>query len=217
MGEGVVMMNRRGLQIGCAVVLAGAAVAGCSSGGSATKTTKTTTTTTTQKHPTTTTRAPTTTTTVAPTTSTSAPTTTTTAGVPPCTSAKLSVAVGQSQGAAGSLIVPLVFTNTGSTTCSLQGYPGVSMVGANGAQLGAAAARTGQATPLVTLPPGQNTMAIFRQANPGILNCTPVSATGFRVYPPNQTAALFAADPSLTTCPGNPQESPQISPVGTTP
>jgi hypothetical protein len=211
------MMNRRGLQIGCAVVLAGAAAAGCSSGGSATRTTKTTTTTTTQKHPTTTTRAPTTTTTVAPTTSTSAPTTTTAAGVPPCTSAKLSVAVGQSQGAAGSLIVPLVFTNTGTTTCSLQGYPGVSIVGANGAQLGAAAARTGQATPLVSLPAGQTTMAIFRQANPGILNCTPVSATGFRVYPPNQTAALFAADPSLTTCPGNPQESPQISPVGTTP
>ncbi|HEY1466855.1 MAG TPA: DUF4232 domain-containing protein [Acidimicrobiales bacterium] len=213
------MMNRRGLQIGCAVVLAGAAAAGCSSGGSATKTTKTTTTTTTtQKHPTTTTRAPTTTTTGAPSTTTSGPTTTTTAaGVPPCTSAKLSVAVGQSQGAAGSLIVPLVFTNTGSSTCSLQGYPGVSIVGANGAQLGAAAARTGQATPLVTLSAGQNTTAIFRQANPGILNCTPVSATGFRVYPPNQTAALFAADPSLTTCPGNPQESPQISPVGTTP
>jgi hypothetical protein len=60
-------------------------------------------------------------------------------------------------------------------------------------------------------------MAIFRQANPGNLNCTPVSATGFRVYPPNQTAALFAADSSLTTCPDVPQESPQISPVGTTP
>lgn len=211
-------MYRRGLQIGCVVVLAGAAAAGCSSNPSATKTTKSTTTTTTKKHPTTTTttRAPTTT--VAPsTTPTSSPTTSTAAGVPPCASGQLSVSVGQSQGAAGSLIVPLVFTNTGSTTCTLQGYPGVSIVGANGAQLGAAAARTGQATPLVSLPAGQTTMAIFRQANPGILNCTPVSATGFRVYPPNQTAALFAADSSLTTCPGNPQESPQISPVGTTP
>jgi hypothetical protein len=137
--------------------------------------------------------------------------------VPACTSSQLSVSVGQSQGAAGSLIVPLVFQNTGSTTCSLQGYPGVSIVGAGGAQLGAAATRTGQATPLVSLPPGQTTMAIFRQANPGNLNCTPVPATGFRVYPPNQTAALFAPDSSLTTCPDNPQESPQISPVGTTP
>jgi Protein of unknown function (DUF4232) len=216
-GEGVVMKYRRGLQIGCAVVLAGAAAAGCSSStGSATKTTKsTTTTTTTKKHPTTTTSVPTTT--VPPTTSTSSPTTTTAGGAPPCASGQLSVAVGQSQGAAGSLIVPLVFTNTGSSTCSLQGYPGVSIVGANGTQLGAAAARTGQATPLVSLPAGQTTTAIFRQANPGILNCTPVSATGFRVYPPNQTAALFAADSSLTTCPDNPQESPQISPVGTTP
>jgi hypothetical protein len=210
-------MYRRGLQIGCAVVLAGAMAAGCSSSGSATKTTKTTTSTTIKKHPTTTTSAPATTTTGAPSTTTSSPTTTTAAGVPPCTSGQLAVAVGQSQGAAGSLIVPLVFTNTGSTTCSLQGYPGVSMVGANGAQLGAAAARTQQATPLVSLSPGQTTSAIFRQANPGILNCTPVSATGFRVYPPNQTAALFAADSSLTTCPDNPQESPQISPVGTTP
>ena len=212
------MMYRRGLQIGCVVVLAGAAAAGCSSNPSATKTTKTTktttSTTTTKKHPTTTTSAPTTT--VPPSTSTSSPTTTA-AGVPPCASGQLSVSIGQSQGAAGSLIVPLVFTNTGSTTCSLQGYPGVSIVGANGAQLGAAAAQTGQGTPLVSLPAGQTTTAIFRQANPGILNCTPVSATGFRVYPPNQTAALFAADSSLTTCPGNPQESPQISPVGTTP
>jgi hypothetical protein len=208
------MMYRRGLQIGCAVVLAGAAAAACSSTPNASNTTKTTTSTTIKKHPTTTTRAPTTT--VAPSTSTSSPTTTA-AGVPPCASGQLSVAVGQSQGAAGSLIVPLVFTNTGSTTCSLQGYPGVSIVGADGAQLGAAAARTGQATPLVSLPAGQTTTAIFRQANPGILNCTPVSATGFRVYPPNQTAALFAADSSLTTCPGNPQESPQISPVGTAP
>jgi len=215
-GEGVVMTYRRGLQIGCAVVLVGAAAAGCSSNPSATKTTKTTktTTTTTKKHPTTTTSAPTTT--VAPSTTTSSPTTTA-AGVPPCTSGQLSVSVGQSQGAAGSLIVPLVFQNTGRTTCSLQGYPGVSIVGANGAQLGAAAARTGQATPLVSLPAGQSTTAIFRQANPGMLNCTPVSATGFRVYPPNQTAALFAADSSLTTCPGNAQESPQISPVGTAP
>jgi len=217
-GEGVVMMYRRGLQIGCVVVLAGAAAAGCSSNPSATKTTKTTktttSTTTTKKHPTTTTSAPTTT--VPPSTSTSSPTTTA-AGVPPCASGQLSVSIGQSQGAAGSLIVPLVFTNTGSTTCSLQGYPGVSIVGADGAQLGAAAAQTGQGTPLVSLPAGQTTTAIFRQANPGILNCTPVSATGFRVYPPNQTAALFAADSSLTTCPGNPQESPQISPVGTTP
>jgi hypothetical protein len=208
------MMVRRGLQIGCAVVLAGAAAAACSSTPNASNTTKTTTSTTVKKHPTTTTSAPTTT--VAPSTSTSSPTTTA-AGVPPCASGQLSVAVGQSQGAAGSLIVPLVFTNTGSTTCSLQGYPGVSIVGANGAQLGAAAARTGQATPLVSLPAGQTSTAIFRQANPGILNCTPVSATGFRVYPPNQTAALFAADSSLTTCPGNPQESPQISPVGTAP
>jgi hypothetical protein len=218
-------MIHRGLLIGCAVVVAGATAAGCSSGGgSATKTTKSTTTTTTKKtHPSTTTSAPSTT--VAPsssttTTTSSSPattTTTTTAGVPPCTSSQLSVSVGQSQGAAGSLIVPLVFQNTGSTTCSLQGYPGVSIVGTGGAQLGPAAARTGQATPLVTLPTGQTTMAIFRQANPGNLNCTPVSATGFRVYPPNQTAALFAADSSLTTCPDVPQESPQISPVGTTP
>jgi hypothetical protein len=209
------MMYRRGLQIGCAVVLAGAAAAGCSSG---TPTKNTTTTSTTTKHPTTTTttttKHPTTTTTVAPSTPTSSPSTTA-AGVAACTSGQLSVSVGQSSGAAGSLIVPLVFQNTSSTTCSLQGYPGVSIVGANGVQLGAAAARTSQPTPLVSLPAGQTTTAIFRQANPGILNCTPVTATGFRVYPPNQTAAIFAPDSGLTTCPGNAQESPQISPVGT--
>jgi hypothetical protein len=99
----------------------------------------------------------------------------------------------------------------------MQGYPGVSLVDSGGAQVGAAAARTGQAAPLVTLTGGQSTTAIFRQANPGIINCTPVAVQGFRVYPPNQTASVIAPDPSLTTCPGDPQESPQISPVGTTP
>ncbi len=99
----------------------------------------------------------------------------------------------------------------------MQGYPGVSLVDANGTQVGAAAAQTGQAAPLVTLAPGQSTTAIFRQANPGVLNCTPVPVQGFRVYPPNQTASVIATASNLATCPGNAQESPQISPVGTVP
>jgi Protein of unknown function (DUF4232) len=208
------MMYRRGLQVGCAVVLAGAAAAGCSSG-SPTKTTKTTTSTTTKKaHPTTTSTKPSTT---VPASSTTSTPPTTSANGSPCTTGQLSVSVGQAQGAAGSQIIPLVFQNTGTTTCTMQGYPGVSMVDASGAQVGAAAARTGQTAPLVTLTAGQSTTAIFRQANPGIINCTPVAVQGFRVYPPNQTTSVIAADSSLTTCPNNAQESPQISPVGTTP
>ncbi len=211
------MSHRRGLQIAFGVVLTGALAAGCSSGsGTTAKTTKPTTTSTTTKkaHPTTTSTTSTpTSTTVPASTSTSSPTTTS-ATASQCSSGQLSVSVGQAQGAAGSVIIPLVFQNTGSTTCTMQGYPGVSLVDASGAQVGPAAAQTGQTAPLVTLSAGQSTTANFRQANPGVLNCTPVPVQGFRVYPPNQTASVIATASNLATCPNTPQESPQISPVG---
>ncbi len=200
--------------------MAGLLAAGCSSGsGNTANTTKPTTTSTTTKkgHTTTTSTTSTSTppsTTVPASTSTSSPTTTS-ASASQCTTGQLSVSVGQAQGAAGSVIIPLVFQNTGTTSCTMQGYPGVSLVDASGAQVGPAAAQTGQATPLVTLPAGQSTTAIFRQANPGVLNCTPVPVQGFRVYPPGQTASVIATASNLGTCPNAAQESPQISPVGT--
>lgn len=99
-------------------------------------------------------------------------------------------------GAAGSFGVELVTTNTGRAACTLEGFPGVSLTApGSGAQLGAAADREPEeASPSVRLAPGASATALVRvtqAANYGS-RCTQVTAAGFRVYLPGQTAAQYA-------------------------
>ena len=153
-------------------------------------------------------------TTRAPTPTTGAPPTTALAAGGPCTSGQLSVTTGSSQGAAGTEILPLIFTNTSSALCTLQGFPGVSAVIANGVQLGQPATRdTVTSTPLVSLEPGQTTQATFTYLSPTIACASPTVALGLRVYPPNQTAALFVATTGVGQCPGS-DANFRIYPIG---
>jgi hypothetical protein len=127
----------------------------------------------------------------------------------------LGVSAGQSQGAAGTEILPMVFTNTGGTICTLQGYPGVSAVVANGVQLGVPAVRRGTAPgPLVALEPRQTTQATFTYTDPSVQCQNPITAKGLRVYPPNQTAALFLPTSAVGECPGPPNGNLSIYPIG---
>jgi hypothetical protein len=119
------------------------------------------------------------------------------------------------QGAVGNLLVPLVFTNTGSVPCTLKGYPGVSIVGANGLQIGPAALRQDQnLQPLVSLAPAQTTSAGFLYPDMAEQCGDPVTEDGLRVYPPNQTAALFAPYTGIQECPGYPPDQSEIDPIG---
>ena len=123
-----------------------------------------------------------------------------------CDAASLSGSIGQGTGgAAGSVGVTIVLTNTGSSACTLQGWPGVSFVGdSNGTQLGAAAGLDHSAPhPTVQLAPGGKAQAPLRltQAlNYPQSDCQPVKADGFRVYPPGSTQAVFIADTAYTAC-----------------
>jgi hypothetical protein len=198
-------MRMRGMAVAGACVVVGLVGAACSSGPS----TSGSTTTTTQKSTTTTTAAATTTSVTSP------PTTTAPAGVAACTSSHLSATLGQFQGAAGTEGVPIIFTNTGLSTCTLQGYPGVSLVGANGVQLGSPAVRQGTGPgPLVQLAPNQTTTAQYLQPIGGAYNCTLITAMGLRIYPPNQTGALFAPSSGLMWCSAFPSTALQIYPIG---
>lgn len=110
-----------------------------------------------------------------------------------------------SGGAAGSTVVHLALRNTGSTTCTLQGWPGVSFVGGgSGEQIGAAATRDeASAHPTVTLAPGAVAVAplkITQAENYPTAKCDPVAADGFRVYPPGSTESLFVRDSGVTAC-----------------
>lgn len=122
-----------------------------------------------------------------------------------CTTAHLGAALARVEGAAGSTYLTMRLTNRGTTTCTTYGYPGVSIVGdGNGTQIGAAAARDHTVTPTrVTLRPGGSTTFVVRlvQAlNYPRATCGPVVADGFRIYPPDNTRALFLADHGVMGC-----------------
>ena len=101
-------------------------------------------------------------------------------------------------GAAGSVYMTLILTNSGTEPCLLRGFAGVSLTAdANGAPIGAAAARD-ESTPAadVLLAPGQAGAATLRYSQAANHpDCTMAPAAGFRVYPPEDTASLFIAQP----------------------
>ncbi|TQJ08275.1 DUF4232 domain-containing protein [Lapillicoccus jejuensis] len=105
-------------------------------------------------------------------------------------------------GSAGHVAVQLIATNKGSTVCTTQGFPGVSLVaGGTGQQLGAAADRaTGQSAPLMRLEPGKTAVATIQVAQAANFpSCSETTASGFRVYLPGTTAAAYVPY-SLQAC-----------------
>ena len=134
------------------------------------------------------------------------PTPTATAGgTPTCSVDDLAITLGQSQGAAGSVLVPLQFKNTSSSPCELHGFPGVSFVGhGNGTQLGAPADwDTSQTIVPNTLEPGATVVAKLQVSQAGNYDpaeCKPLAADGFRVYPPHSTQSAFVKASNFTAC-----------------
>lgn len=101
-------------------------------------------------------------------------------------------------GAAGSVYMTLILTNSGTEPCVLRGFAGVSLTAdANGAPIGAAATRD-ESTPAadLVLEPGQAGTATLRYSQAANHpDCTMAPAAGFRIYPPEDTASLFIAQP----------------------
>jgi hypothetical protein len=131
-------------------------------------------------------------------------TVTVTGGTPACTSANLQASLGGGAGAGMSQNhTGLQLRNTGSSACTLYGYPGVSWVrGAQGLQTGAAAVRQpdpGGSEGVVTLAPGALASAPLDIVDAAVIppsECKPVPVRGLRIYPPGQKAALFLPLPT---------------------
>jgi hypothetical protein len=126
---------------------------------------------------------------------------TTPAGTPAlCKAAELTAATDASGGgAAGSVYMKLNLTNKGSEPCILRGYPGVSLVAdAAGAPIGAPATRDESAGVVdVLLAPGQTGTAVLRYTQAGnYMDCSPLDAAGYRIYPPEETESLFIPQPT---------------------
>ena len=114
-----------------------------------------------------------------------------------CPTSSLGVKLGVAQGYAGGVYQVIDFTNTSGSTCTLYGYPGVSLVsGPPYKQIGLAAKRNPSSAPvkLITLTSGATGNALLQivdALNFPSTTCGPVKATALKVYPPNQTAPVY--------------------------
>lgn len=119
-----------------------------------------------------------------------------------CRSDQLTARLGRADGAAGSVYVPIILTNTG-TTCAITGYPGVSLV-RSGSQIGAAAERDDSASlTRIVLSTGRSataTLRVIQAGNFDATTCRPRRASAIRVYPPDQTTAIDIATTAYTGC-----------------
>ena len=178
------------LLAGAALLCAAALAAGCGSNGSpAAAPTKTITVKTTPAAPASTPAA-------SPIPATDAASPTAAGAAPACPTRSLGLKLGLAQGAAGSTFQVIDFTNISNATCTLYGYPGVSLAGGKPVtQIGLAAAES-HATPrkLVTLAPGAVANAVLQIAhavNFPAAKCHVVTADYLQIYPPNQTTPAY--------------------------
>jgi len=123
-----------------------------------------------------------------------------------CTPAELRVTAAFSQGAGQHAIYDLRFTDVSRTACTLQGYPGVSLVTAgnsSGRQIGSPRPLAMPSPgPAVTLAPGQRALALLGVAETVMFtgsSCTPVVAHWLEIYPPAARQAVYLPV-SITTC-----------------
>jgi hypothetical protein len=130
-------------------------------------------------------------------------TATTSPAISRCTTAQLEASLGEPRGTGGTTTdYPLNLRNTSTSTCTIQGYAGVSFVaGDDNNQIGHAASWDTGSAPTIMLSHGQTASATLGIVDPANLppDCDPTPPTGLRVSPPDQTASLVI-DPAGIAC-----------------
>lgn len=128
----------------------------------------------------------------------------------PCAPAGVSISAGHSGAATGHIALTLTFTNTGSASCYVQGYPTVTAVLARG-ELKAAQTSTGYAfpelpgnePPRVTLKPNASAVAILEWEDlTGVANVAGAGAHDGGSGTSTSTCPAGGATALLVTAPG---------------
>jgi hypothetical protein len=141
-------------------------------------------------------------------------------GTERCHTGDLSVKTGTGGAAAGTYHTNLVFTDKSDHRCTLTGYPGVSWVtGDNGTQVNDPFERASGTKKTITLSPGGQAHAVL--VTHDALNfpadkCKPTDVRGYRIYPPDETAAIFVSAPAKE-CSVKPTGLGQVQPIATGP
>jgi hypothetical protein len=130
-------------------------------------------------------------------------------GVSSCTGSHISVKINQGSSGMGHTGSVLVFTNTGSSACTMYGYPGADVT--DGGQYNFASRMnatrvSGVAVKTVTLSPGSSASAMLEwDVNPtdgepaSAANC-PGQAGGYLEITPPNTIATIKSEPPLDMC-----------------
>ncbi|MGP9724606.1 DUF4232 domain-containing protein [Corynebacterium sp. AOP40-9SA-29] len=121
-----------------------------------------------------------------------------------CTTGDLDVTAGQTQGAAGSILLDVEFTNTSDGSCTLTGFPGVTLVDESGEPVGAPAEREENLpSSVVDLAAGAtatSALSIGRAENYDEAACGPTPAGGLQVIVPEEEQTTILDMPDLTAC-----------------
>src|SRR5664280_2096971 len=126
-------------------------------------------------------------------TSSTAPTSSANTSVASCQTRYLWLTQGRVGAAAGSTYVTYYLKNHGQSTCSMVGYPGFSLLFANGSVIQHPATRNSTADSPVQLQPGQRAQFVVRTVDgsiPGTGCSTSWRTAEVQVYPPSQTAPI---------------------------
>jgi len=111
------------------------------------------------------------------------------------TSCTYTMGLGMQQGAAGTFHQDMTFKNTSTNTCTLNGYPKVTLNDANATIVGSAADNdTSTAAAAVSVAPGDTVHATLAYPNSGIASgCSTGTSTNIYATLPGATTALYTA------------------------
>jgi len=112
-----------------------------------------------------------------------------------CLSRELRLSLGREEVGGEHYDHPVIFTNIGPETCSMQGYPSIAYVNAAGARVGATVDPVPDRRPLVILAAGHATTALLVQIGVGVYaDCAyptqTASTSALRVSPPGDRSSL---------------------------
>ncbi|WP_405935414.1 DUF4232 domain-containing protein [Streptomyces sp. NBC_00726] len=123
------------------------------------------------------------------------------AGPARCTAEGLGMSVKQGDGGAGQVYYELMFVNKSGHSCTLNGFPGVSLIQRDGAVIGAPAERDGASHGATVLAAGGTAHVVLHTLNQGIADGGCWKRGDYlRVYPPGSKEALTLRDPQIRVC-----------------
>ncbi|WP_328898755.1 DUF4232 domain-containing protein [Streptomyces sp. NBC_00441] len=123
------------------------------------------------------------------------------AGPGRCTAEGLGMSVKQGDGGAGQVYYELTFVNKSGRSCTLNGFPGVSLIQRDGGVIGAPAKRDGASHGATVLAAGKTAHVVLHTLNQGIADGGCWKRGDYlRVYPPGSKEALTLRDPQIRVC-----------------